>query len=89
MAVTVRLDAKTERTLSAAARRRKCSRSDVVREAIALYGTRPDVDADRRPYGMWLDVIGVVSLGARNPAGTTGERFTALVRTEARARRAR
>jgi predicted transcriptional regulator len=37
VALTVRLDPKTERALSALARRRRLSRSDVVREALIRY----------------------------------------------------
>jgi hypothetical protein len=36
-----------------------------------------------------VDVIGVVSMGARDQGRTTGEQFTAIVRDKARARRAR
>lgn len=89
MALTVRLDPKTERALDAAARRRRLSRSDVVREAIAAYGA---ADADRRErstYDEWVDVIGIVSLADRPGGATTGERFTAVVRDKARARRSR
>ena len=42
-----------------------------------------------RPYDAWLDVIGVISTGARDRERTTGEQFTAIVRAKARARRAR
>ena len=98
MALTVRLNPKTERTLNALARQRRLSRSDVVREALARYEVGDDdSDAAGRPYDAWLDIIGVVSLGARsagqsaarNPARTTGEQFTAILRQQSRTRRAR
>ena len=90
MPLTVRLNPKTERALNALAKRRRLSRSDVVREAIAQYeagdgGGR----ADGRPYDAWLDVIGVVSLGVRDPARTTGEQLTDIVRQQVRTQRAR
>jgi metal-responsive CopG/Arc/MetJ family transcriptional regulator len=88
MPLTVRLDAKTERLLNTLAKRRKQSRSDVVREALASYGAEQDVTA-RRPYDAWVDVIGIVSLGARDPDRTTGEQTIGIVREKARARRAR
>ena len=90
VSLTVRLNPKTERALNALAKRRRLSRSDIVREAIAQYGAGDDVDrAGDSPYDDWLDVIGVVSLGVRDPARTTGEQLTAIVRQHARRRRAR
>ena len=90
MALTVRLSPKTERALNALAKRRRLSRSDVVRDALMRY----DADEGRekmadRPYDAWLDVIGVVSLGVRDRVRTTGEQFTIILRRQARARRAR
>lgn len=91
MSLTVRLPPKTERALTALARRRRQTRSDVVREAIEHYASAAG-DADtgaQRPYHLWADVIGVVRTGGRNPAKTTGELFTDLVVGKARARRSR
>ena len=89
MALTVRLSPKNEQALNALAKRRQLSRSDVVREAIARYEASDGGDeTGQRPYDAWLDVIGIVRLGAREPDRTTGEQFTALVR-RARKRRAR
>ncbi len=88
MPLSIRLSARTERAVSALARRRRETRSDVVRDALEEYTAAHASDAGRgRPYDDWLDVIGVVSAGAS--AGgrmTTGERFAALVREKARAR---
>jgi hypothetical protein len=90
MAMTVRLNVKTERMLNALAKRRRLSRSDVVREAIVQYATTdPGGTGGRRPYDDWLDVIGIVSLGVRDPARTSGEQLTALLRERRRARRPR
>jgi Arc/MetJ-type ribon-helix-helix transcriptional regulator len=90
MAVTVRLGPRAERTLSALAKRKRMSRSDVVREAIARYGASEGAeDATDSPYAAWVDVIGVVSLGARDSKRTTGEQFAALVADKTRARRPR
>jgi Arc/MetJ-type ribon-helix-helix transcriptional regulator len=87
---TVRLSARTERAVNALARRRRQTRSDVVRDALEYYTATNGGDAGRgRPYDAWLDVIGVVSTGARDRGRTTGEQFTAIVRDKARARRAR
>lgn len=90
MALTVRLNPKTERALNALAKRRRQSRSEVVREAIARYdATEHKSDESSRPYAAWLDVIGIVTLGVRDPKLTTGEQFAAIVAKQARARRAR
>ena len=90
MALTVRLSPKTERALNALAKRRRLSRSDVVRDALMRYEADEGRDqATGRPYDAWLDVIGVVTLGARDPARTAGEQFTAILRRQARRRRAR
>ena len=90
MPMTVRLSAKTERAVNALARRRRQTRSDVVRDALEHYTTTNGGDASRgRPYDAWLDVIGVIGTGARERGRTTGEQFTAIVAAKARARRAR
>ena len=90
MPLTVRLDPKAERALNVLAKRQRVSRSEIVREALAQYEAGAGGgDAGGRPYDAWLDVIGVVRLGARDPSRTTGEQFTAIVREHARARHAR
>lgn len=90
MALTVRLTPKTERALNALAKRRRLSRSDIVREALAQYeAAEAGTSASGSAYDAWQDVIGVVDLGAREPKRTTGEQFTQQLREQARARRAR
>jgi len=90
MPMTVRLSARTERAVNALARRRRQTRSDVVRDALDHYTAINGAAAAGRgrPYHAWLDVIGVVSSGAGDRSRTTGELFTAIVREKARARRA-
>jgi hypothetical protein len=89
MALTVRLGPRSERALNALARRKRVSRSDIVREALDRYGAQEGADAGQDAYAAWVDVIGVVNLGVRDPARTTGEQFAALLRGRSRARRAR
>jgi len=91
MPMTVRLGARTERAVNALARRRRQTRSDVVRDALEDYTAANGGDADReRPYDAWLDVIGVINAGVRDRGRTTtGEQFAAIVREKVRARRAR
>jgi len=104
MPMNVRLSASTERAVNALARRRRQTRSDVVRDALEHYTSTNGGDPGaERPYDAWLDVIGAVSTGttsigkvsvevrtaARDRKKTTGERFAAIVREKARARRSR
>jgi hypothetical protein len=89
MALTVRLSPKTERALNALAKRRRLSRSDVVREAIEHYGIDDAGASSGRPYQAWLDVVGVIALGVREVGRTTGEQFTTIVAGRTRARRTR
>lgn len=88
MALTVRLDRTSQRALAALAKRKQLSRSDVVREALARCAADAP-PARSGPYEGWIDVIGTVTLGARDTRLTTGEQFAAVVRDRARARRPR
>lgn len=90
MPLTVRLSPKTERALNALAKRRRQTRSDIVREAIERYTATGERDAgERTAYDDWADIIGIGRSGARDPQKTTGEQFTDVVREKARKRRAR
>jgi hypothetical protein len=90
--LTVRLSPNEERALNALARRRRMSRSDVVRDALARYLSSVgggDNTRGRRPYDAWIDVVGIMKLDVREPSGTSGQQFAALVRKRACARRRR
>lgn len=89
MPLTVRLTPKAERALNALAKRRRQTRSDIVREAIESYTAGDSDTREQHPYDLWADVVGIVRIGRRPPDKTTGELFTALVRRKAHARRAR
>lgn len=90
MALTVRLSPSTERVLDELVRRRRQTRSDVVREAIEHYATpNATTSSDDSALAAWVDVIGVVDSETRPSRKTTGERFTELVRGKAHARRPR
>jgi hypothetical protein len=83
------LSGKTDRALDKLARQRRQTRSDIVREAIEAYAaSKGGAVSGDGPFDRWVDVIGVVRLGAREPARTTGEQFTGIVR-EKHARRSR
>ena len=89
MALTVRLGPKTERALNALAKRKRLSRSDVVREALVRYGAEEGIDGGQDVHAAWVDVIGIVNLGVRDPTRTTGDQFTDVLRKQSRARRTR
>lgn len=86
MALTVRMSAKTERTLDRIAKRRNLSRSDVVREALAHYEVATERPVVEGPYEGWVDVIGAVDLGVRDPGRTTGDQFADLMKKSGRGR---
>jgi predicted transcriptional regulator len=90
MSLTVRLSAKTERALNAMAKRRRQTRSDIVREAIEQYtSTRDRGVGEQSQLDAWADVIGSVRTTGRPRTTTTGEAFRDLIRGKARARRPR
>ena len=90
MPLTVRLSPSAERALNALAKRRRQSRSDIVRDALAQYEAAGEAaPANGRPYDAWLDVIGVIDRRVRQRGRTTGEQLTDILRDKVRARRPR
>ena len=90
MPFNVQLNAKTERLLSALAKRRGHTRSDIVREAIDQLGEAQISSTQHlTAYDQWVDVIGVARTPGRDSSKTTGESFSDIVKRKARARRAR
>jgi hypothetical protein len=88
--ISIRLDVETERRLRRLAHETGGTLSFVVREAVAEYGAAHDVRAaaGARPYDRLQHLIGVVDRHAGR-SERTGDRFRAVVRARARARRAR
>ena len=90
MPLSVRLDAKTERLVNRLARTRGQTKSEVIREAIVDLAQRDVIGKEgRRPYDAVAHLIGCVDSGGAKLSEKTGERFIALVRDKARARRSR
>ena len=87
MAISVRLDPETKALLRQMARTAGRSKSWVVREAVAAYAG----ECASRPYPFeaLAPFIGAGATGQTDLSERTGERFTGLVRTKARARRSR
>lgn len=76
MAVSVRLDAKTERLLLRLAKRRKLTKSEVIREALAALEQPGKADTrSQRPYDTVADLIGCVRGGPKHLSTQTGEKF--------------
>jgi hypothetical protein len=74
-AISIRLDSKTERVVNELARRKGQTRSDVIREAIALLAQqRPERDA-ARPFDALAPWIGCVRGGPTGLSARTGEGF--------------
>ena len=86
--LSVRLDAKTERSIQQLARRRGQTKSEVIREAIAaLARQESESDGGKSPYETIAHLIGCVRGGPRDLSVRTGEKFRRLL-LEKRGRRA-
>ena len=90
MPMSVRLDAKTESLLGRLARRRRQTKSEVIRDAIGVLAKQEEKGGGKkRPYDLVAHLIGCVDSGGANLSHNTGERFAKLLREKARARRSR
>ena len=91
MAFSMRLDPETERALTRLARRRRQTKSAVVREAIAAFerGDNASTSAPRTPFDALSPFIGVVKSGDSHRSENTGEAFYRLLKEKARGRRPR
>ena len=91
MAFSMRLDPETERALTRLARRRRQTKSAVVREAIAAFerGDHASTSVPRTPFEALSPFIGIIQSGESRRSENTGEGFRALLKEKARARRAR
>ena len=89
MPLSVRLDPKTESAVKRLARRRKQTRSQVVRDAIAALERDQAAEDGRKPtsWEAMAHLIGVVHSGDGSLSQNTGERFAELLRKDADARR--
>jgi len=90
MPLSVRLDRKTETLVNRLARKRRQSKSQVIRDAIGVLASqeeRPKVT--KRPYDLVKHLIGCADSGGVNLSENTGEKFTKMLQQEVRARRSR
>jgi len=84
MAVTVRLDRRTEDRLRVAARRRGVTRSEVIREALRAGAKKEKKEASEgngpSMYERWRDVVGIEQGGPPDLSERTGEKVARMLR---------
>ena len=80
MPVSVRLDAKTESLIGRLARKRRQTKSEVIRDAIGVLAKQEDKGAEKkRPYDLVAHLIGCVKGGPRNLSVDAGKKFHDLL----------
>jgi hypothetical protein len=90
MTLSVRLDTRTESLVNRLARRRRQTKSEVIRDAIdALSKQEEQAVQKKRPYDLVAHLIGCFDTGGANLSQNTGEKFSKLLREKANARRSR
>jgi Arc/MetJ-type ribon-helix-helix transcriptional regulator len=88
MPVSVRLDAKTESLIGRLARKRRQTKSEVIRDAIGVLAKQEEKSTEKkRPYDLVAHLIGCVDSRGANLSQNTGEKFAKLLRERDRARR--
>jgi Arc/MetJ-type ribon-helix-helix transcriptional regulator len=88
MPVSVRLDAKTESLIGRLARKRRQTKSEVIRDAIGVLADQEDKGAKKkRPYDLVAHLIGCVKGGPRNLSVGAGKKFHDMLIERARKRR--
>jgi len=88
MAISLRVDPRTERLVERLARVRGLSKSDVIREAIVLLAAEQDSTVDGNAYEAIADLVGCVEGGPSDLSEHTGRRVRELLRAK-RKRRSR
>jgi Arc/MetJ-type ribon-helix-helix transcriptional regulator len=88
MGLSVRLDAKTESLVGRLARRRRQSKSEVIRDAIGVLAKQEEKSGGKkRPYDLVAHLIGCVKGGPRNLSVDAGKKFHDMLVERARKRR--
>lgn len=88
MSLSVRLDAKTESLVGRLARKRRQSKSEVIRDAIGVLAKQEEKGAGKkRPYDLIAHLIGCVKGGPRNLSIDAGKKFRKMLAERARKRR--
>ena len=88
MTLSVRLDTKTESLIGRLARKRRQTKSEVIRDAISILAEQEKKDAaEKRPYDLVAHLIGSVKGGPRDLSVRTGEKFRQMLVERSRKRR--
>jgi Arc/MetJ-type ribon-helix-helix transcriptional regulator len=88
MPLSVRLDQKTESLIGRLARRRRQTKSEVIRDAIGVLAKQEEKGAGKqRPYDLVAHLIGCVKGGPRDLSVDTGKKFHEMLVERARKRR--
>jgi Arc/MetJ-type ribon-helix-helix transcriptional regulator len=88
MPLSVRLDTATESLIERLARKRRQTKSEVVRDAIDVLAKQEEAGASKqRPYDRVAHLIGCVKGGPRDLSVNTGKKFREILAGRARKRR--
>ena len=88
MALSVRLDAKTESLIGRLARKRRQTKSEVIRDAIGVLARQAEKGGEaKRPYDLVAHLVGCVKGGPRDLSVQSGEKFRQMLVQRRRGRR--
>jgi hypothetical protein len=88
MPLSVRMDARTESLLGRLARKRRQTKSEVIRDAIGVLAKQEEKGTEKkRPYDLVAHLIGCVKGGPRDLSVRTGEKFRQMLVERRRKRR--
>ena len=88
MPLSVRLDARTESLIGRLARKRRQTKSEVIRDAIGVLAKQEEKGTEKkRPYDLVAHLIGCVKGGPRDLSVRTGEKFRQMLVERGRKRR--
>lgn len=88
MAISVRLDPETERLVERLAKRRRQTKSEVVRDALGMLAEQEKgADGKKLPYDRVSHLIGCVRGGPPDLSVRTGAKFAELLRERTKRRR--
>jgi hypothetical protein len=88
MPLSVRLDAKTESLIGRLARKRRQTKSEVVRDAIGALAKQEEKGVGtKRPYDLVAHLVGCVKGGPRDLSVDTGQKFRQMLLERGRKRR--
>jgi len=88
MPLSVRLDADTESLIGRLARKRRQTKSEVIRDAIGVLAKQEEKAVGKqRPYDLVAHLIGCVKGGSRDLSVNTGKKFRQMLVERARKRR--